>query len=475
MTEEAHDFRQRAEAKAGDERHRRMLLKVIGNYDVQVDAMKQSQFEDWQAARRLARDVKDQALDELPELLEQFETKAQARGTQVRWARDTEEARRIIGEVVERLDAKRVVKSKSMTTEEIELNELLEERGVEVVESDLGELIVQLAHEKPYHIVTPAMHKTRGEISELFQKELGSAPTTDPEALTLVARDHLRDIYTTADIGITGANFIVADDGAIAITENEGNARLSTSCPKVHVAIVGIEKVVPRLSQLALFWPLLATSGTGQHITCYSSVIRGPRQEGERGGPDEMIVILLDNGRSRIYADEKLRQSLRCIRCGACLNACPVFRTVGGHAYNTPYSGPIGSAITPHLRPLDTWQHLPFASSLCGACSDVCPVSIDIHHLLLENRLRAAEAGVTSGSWKWLLRVWAWVMRARWRVAWFRWWGRWVARVVPSLVPESQRPVARSLPARSFAAEWKHGARARSTRANTSPKGERAP
>jgi L-lactate dehydrogenase complex protein LldF len=347
-----------------------------------------------------------------------------------------------------------------MTSEEIELNEVLEARGIDVVESDLGELIVQLAHEKPYHIVTPAMHKTRVEISELFQRELGSEPTHDPYALAAIARRHLRSVYTSADIGITGANFIVAGDGAIAITENEGNARLSVACPKVHIALVGIEKVIPRLSDLALFWPLLATSGTGQQVTCYSSIIRGPKAPGERDGPDEMIVILLDNGRSRLYADPKFRQALRCIRCGACLNACPVFRTVGGHSYATPYSGPIGSVITPQLRSLAGWQHLSFASSLCGACSDACPVGIDLHHLLLENRARASALGHTSLWWRLALVVWATVMVSRVCLGLARFCVRWLSRLLPFLVPASHKSVLAALPEATFR-DW-HRSRERS-------------
>lgn len=450
MTTEAARFRERAEAKARDGQHRKLLLRVIDNYDGQARAMKAAQFRDWQRARALAETIKDAALDALPELLVEFERRATARGTQVLWAEDAEEARRFILGVIARTGARRVVKSKSMTSEEVELNELLEGQGVEVVESDLGELIVQLAHEKPYHIVTPAMHKTRVEISELFTQELGSEPSHDPNVLTAVARRHLRGVYTSADIGITGANFIVAGDGSIAITENEGNARLSVACPRVHIALVGIEKVIPRLSDLALFWPLLATSGTGQQITCYSSIVRGPRAPGERDGPEEMIVILLDNGRSRLYGDPKFRQSLRCIRCGACLNVCPVFRTVGGHSYATPYSGPIGSVITPQLRSLPNWHHLSFASSLCGACSDACPVGIDLHHLLLENRARATAEKHTSTFWRLVLVLWAHLMLSRFWLGFARRVAVLGGRYLPFLLPRSHRVTLGALPRRTF-------------------------
>ena len=235
------------------------------------------------------------------------------------------------------------------------------------------------------------MHLTRGEISALFEKELGTAPTNDPEELTMIARKVLRQVYCTADIGISGANFGIAETGMIAITENEGNARLTTSLPKVHIAIMGIEKLLPRLSDLALFLPMLATAGTGQALTGYNSMIGGPRQPGEPDGPEEFHLILLDNHRTQLLADPEQRDALHCIRCGACLNVCPVFRNIGGHSYGTTYQGPIGSVITPHLRGLQQWKHLSNASSLCGACTSACPVKIDLHHHLLHNRRNAAK------------------------------------------------------------------------------------
>jgi L-lactate dehydrogenase complex protein LldF len=258
-----------------------------------------------------------------------------------------------------------------------------------VIESDLGEFIVQLRHEAPYHIVFPAMHLTRNEISDLFQKELGSAPTDSPEELTMIARKALRKHYITADVGITGANFGIADTGMISVTENEGNARLTAACPKVHIALMGIEKVLPHMEDLALFLPMLATAGAGQMITCYNTLYGGPRQPGESDGPEEFHVVLLDNKRTHLLADAEQRDALHCIRCGACLNVCPIFRNVGGHSYGTTYSGPVGSVITPHLRGLQEWKHLSSASSLCGACTETCPVKIDLHHHLLQNRRNA--------------------------------------------------------------------------------------
>jgi L-lactate dehydrogenase complex protein LldF len=278
-----------------------------------------------------------------------------------------------------------------MVTEEIHLNKFLEKHNIESVETDLGEYIQQLDGEAPYHIVTPAMHKSKEDVAKLFEEKLGTAPNLTPTQLTLVAREKLRDKYTSAEIGITGGNFIVADIGAIALTENEGNGRLSCAWPKTHIAIVGIEKVIPSLTDLALFWPLLATYGTGQTITVYNSIITGPRQEWELDGPEEMYIILLDNGRTNILANPKARESLYCIRCGACLNACPVYKNIGGHTYSTTYSGPIGSVITPHMKEMDDWKHLSYASSLCGNCTEVCAVKINLHELLLENRKEAVD------------------------------------------------------------------------------------
>jgi L-lactate dehydrogenase complex protein LldF len=283
-----------------------------------------------------------------------------------------------------------------MATEELHLNKFLSSHGIESIETDLGEYIQQLDDEPPYHIVTPAMHKSKEDVAKLFADKLGTAPNLSPSELTLVARQKLREKYTKAEIGITGANFIIADIGGIAITENEGNGRLSCAWPNTHIVIVGIEKVLPSMDHLALFWPLLSTYGTGQKITSYSSIVTGPRKKGETDGPEEMYVVLLDNGRTNILANEKLRESLYCIRCGACLNACPVYKNIGGHTYGTTYSGPIGSVITPHLKEMDDWKHLSYASSLCGNCTEVCPVRINLHELLLENRQEAVTEKHTS-------------------------------------------------------------------------------
>lgn len=273
-----------------------------------------------------------------------------------------------------------------MTTEEIHLNAALTKEGFEVIESDLGEFIVQLRKEDPFHFVFPSMHLKRDAISDVFEEKLGTEPSDDPEGLTMIARDALRKKYIEADVGISGANFGVADSGMISITENEGNARLTTSLPKVHIAVMGIEKVIPRLTDLSVLLPVLGTAGAGQWMTGYNSMIGGPRQEGEVDGPEEFHLVLVDNHRTRLLADPEQRDALRCIRCGACLNVCPIFKNIGGHSYGTTYQGPIGSVITPHLRGLQSFKHLSYSSSLCGACTDTCPVKIDLHHHLMRSR-----------------------------------------------------------------------------------------
>jgi L-lactate dehydrogenase complex protein LldF len=385
----ASQFLQDARRMAGDLRHRKIIHTALGNYEIARDKRKAS-FQSWESARQLAAETKWDALNHLDKYLVEFVSRIEARGTKVHWAGTAVQAREIILGIVRDKKARSIIKSKAMTAEEIHLNDALEHAGLEVVESDLGELIVQLRHEAPYHIVFPSMHLTRGEISELFQRELGSAPTNDPEELTMIARRALRKKYLTADIGITGANFAIAETGMISITENEGNARLTAALPKTMISLIGIEKILPRFTDLALFLPMLATMGTGQSLTCYNTMYGGPRQSGESDGPEEWHVVLLDNHRTGLLADAEQRDALHCIRCGACLNVCPIFRNVGGHTYGTTYSGPIGSVITSHLRGLQDWKHLSNASSLCGACTVACPVKIDLHHHLLQNRRNAA-------------------------------------------------------------------------------------
>jgi L-lactate dehydrogenase complex protein LldF len=401
----AEKFSKVSENKAFDAKHRRTINFNIGKYDVAV-ANGLLQYSDHDLARSRASYLKTQTVNHLDELLAEFESNFQKRGGKIIWADTSQIALKTISDIIDTYQAKSVVKSKSMTTEEIHLNEFLEEKGIETVETDLGEYIVQLAGQKPYHIVTPAMHMSKKDVSDLFVEKLGTPPTDDAQELTLTARHLLRKKYLQTEIGITGGNFLIADVGGIAITENEGNARMSTAFPKVHIAIVGIEKVIPKFEQLDLFWHLLATSGTGQKITVYNSIFFGPRQPNEVDGPDEMYVILLNNGRTNLLADLEKRQALNCIRCGACLNTCPVYKNIGGHTYDTTYSGPIGSVITPHLAGMKKFKHLSFASSLCGACTTVCPVRIEIHNLLLLNRKQSVEEGFASTSEKIGFALW---------------------------------------------------------------------
>ncbi len=388
MSTESVQFHQDAERLTHDLRHRSLIQKALGGYYKKRDQEK-AKYTDWQQARISAAAAKYEAVNHLDKYLVEFTDKLAARGTKVFWAADGTEAADYISSVARAAGVKRIIKSKTMTGEEIHLGPALEKAGYEVVESDLGEFIVQLREEPPYHIVFPSMHLTRGEISETFQKKLGSAPVDTPEELTMIARNVMRQKYCEADMGISGANFAVAETGHISITENEGNARLSTSLPRVLVSIVGIEKVVPKLDDLAVLLPMLATAGAGQNMTCYNTMLGGPRQEGETDGPVEFHVVLLDNKRTALLADAEQRDALHCIRCGACLNVCPIFKNIGGHSYGTTYQGPIGSVITPHLRGLQSWKHLAFSSSLCGACTEACPVRIDLHHHLLQSRRNA--------------------------------------------------------------------------------------
>jgi len=396
-------FKEKSAIKAADLKHRKTINYNIGKYNAVVPVGKR-QFADLEFARKKAKNTKWKALETLDIQLEKFEKNLLARGGKVIWAVDTAQACEAILKICKERNCKSLVKSKSMVTEEIHLNEFLHQNGIESVETDLGEYIQQLDNEPPYHIVTPAMHKSKEDVARVFHEHLQTPLDLSPEQLTLVAREKLRKKYREAEVGVTGANFIIADTGGIAVTENEGNARLSASWPKTHIVVVGLEKVIPSIHDLALFWPLLSTFGTGQQITVYNSIINGPKQATELDGPEEMYVILLDNGRTQVLQDPVSRESLYCIRCGACLNACPVYKNIGGHAYGTTYSGPIGSVITPNLKELGEWNHLSHASSLCGNCTEVCAVKINLHELLLHNRHETVTSGKGSAmesiAWK---------------------------------------------------------------------------
>ncbi len=375
-----------------DLEHRRRIKFNISKYDIAV-SKGMSRYKSVSLAKDRAAFIKRSVLDNLDEHLLNFEEKISSRGVKVLWACDSNEAVKYLKELLLESNCKLLVKSKSMTTEEIDFNEHAQEVGVESVETDLGEFIVQVAGEKPYHIVTPAMHKSKEDIAELFNRLFDTPPNSSPEELTAWVRDRLRKQFVSADVGVTGANFLISDIGAISMTENEGNGLLSGSFPKLHIVIAGIEKVIPNFKDLDLFLPLLAAHGTGQQLTVYNSLYFGPKKYDEVDGPHKMVVILLDNGRTDLYASKSQYEALSCIRCGACLNSCPVYKNIGGYTYNTTYSGPIGSVITPHLRGSKDFNHLSFASSLCGRCEEVCPVRIPLPDLLLENRKEAIEKG----------------------------------------------------------------------------------
>lgn len=369
--------------------------------------------------RERAYELKREVMNHLDEYLEQFASNVERRGGQVHWARTGEEACAMVREIVQKAGAREVVKAKTMVSEEIELNRALEAAGIRAVETDLGEFILQLAGERPAHIVAPVIHKTRHDVSELFASRIGSEPTDEPERLTAIARQALREMFRKAGVGLSGANFAVAETGAIVVIENEGNIRFSTTAPRVHVVLMGIEKIIPRVADLGVFLRLLGRSGTGQKLTSYTSILTGPRRAGE-DGPDEMHVVLVDNGRVQALADEKMRETLYCIRCGACLNACPVYRKIGGHAYGWVYSGPIGALITPQFTGLEGARELPFASSLCGACREVCPVKINIPDLLLhlrgkvQEQTRAPKPPDSPVTERTAMRLWAWAMKRPW-------------------------------------------------------------
>ena len=388
----ASSFIARTKTKSADLDHRQKINFNIGRYNAAVPKGK-LQFENLELARKKAKILRWQAIEHLDQSLLQFEKTFTARGGKVIWATDAQQALDAILHICREANCTTLVKSKSMVTEEIHLNDFLEKNNIESIETDLGEYIQQLDGESPYHIVTPAMHKSKEDVARLFAEKLGTPPNLTPQELTLVARQKLRNKYVEAQVGVTGANFILADSGSVAVTENEGNGRLSCAWPKVHIVVAGIEKVIPSYKDLAHFWPLLATYGTGQQVTVYNSLISGPRQSNETDGPEQMYVILLDNGRTELLQHAQSREALYCIRCGSCLNACPVYKNIGGHSYETTYSGPIGKVITPWLSGMHDYKHLSYASSLCGNCTEVCPVKINLHELLLDNRQEAVAQG----------------------------------------------------------------------------------
>jgi L-lactate dehydrogenase complex protein LldF len=463
----AQRFLQDAALKSADLVHREIIQRGMDSYD-SAHLKGRARIKDWEAARQKCQEIKREAINHLDRYLLQFEEKVISRGGHVFWAANAEEACTYVKNLATRLGVRTVVKSKSMVTEEIHLSPALEKVGIKVWETDLGEFIVQLRDEPPYHIVTPAMHLNRGQIAKLFREKLDPGiESDDPVDLMAAARRILRQAFFAAEMGISGANFLVADAGVVAISTNEGNGRLCTSVPRIHVVVTGIEKIIPRLEDLAVLWPVLATSGTGQGITTYSTLIGGPRQPGEVDGPEEFHVVLVDNGRSQLLADAEQREVLHCIRCGACLNICPVFRHVGGHTYGTTYPGPIGSVLTPHLAGIKEFKHLSYASSLCGACSSVCPVKIDLAHHLLQNRRNATVARTTKSSERLMFRAWRYAMLHPRMYALGGWSMRKALRMIYSLglagsILDPMRVWNRHrspvpLPSESFRARWRKG------------------
>ena len=343
--------------------------------------------EEWQELRELGRSIRANALRKLPELLEQLEDNCSKNGIQVHWAESVDEANTLVLEIAQRHQVKSVVKGKSMVSEEMELNHFLEQHGIEALEADLGEYIIQVDHELPSHIIMPAIHKNKDQITQLFREKVDPvAPAETAEEMTAIARRVLRKKFYEADMGVSGVNFAVAETGTLCLVENEGNGRFCTTLPPVHVAVMGIEKVVERFEDVPPLLSLLTRSATGQAITTYFNMISGIRQAEEKDGPHEVHLILLDNGRSQMHADDLLQETLLCIRCGACMNHCPVYSRIGGHAYDTTYPGPIGKILTPQMKGLHEAGHLADASSLCGACVEVCPVKIPITDILLRLR-----------------------------------------------------------------------------------------
>jgi L-lactate dehydrogenase complex protein LldF len=399
---------------------------------------------EWEYLRSLAAQIKTHTIAKLDQYLEQFERNATALGATVHWATDAQEHNQIVLEILRRHDTNRIVKSKSMLTEECGLNPFLEANGIEVVDTDLGERIVQLRNEPPSHIVLPAIHIKKEEVGETFHEHLGTeAGASDPKYLTEAARQNLRDKFLAGEVGITGVNFAIAETGGFVVCTNEGNADLGASLPRVHIACMGIEKLIPRFEDLAVFIRILARSATGQPITSYTSHFHGPRDEAS-----ELHIVLVDNGRSRLRENNQFRDSLHCIRCGACMNTCPVYRRSGGHSYRATVPGPIGSVLSP-TRDAKGYKSLPYACSLCGSCTDVCPVRIPLHHQLLAWRKELVGQGLLPPTKTWPMKLAGFVFRHPRLFACTGWVGRTSLRFLPHAVTHNRLnawTVARELP-----------------------------
>lgn len=394
--------------------NRELHQKVHHAVDQYTEAWKhgQHQFSNLELARDRAAYIRWKVLENLDKYLIEFESSVIRRGGKVLWANDSETALHEIDQIISRRNARHIVKSRTTMGEEIGLAAHLRKQGITLSETDPGEFIVDQAGEAPFHMVTPAIHKSRGEIARLLNGKISSSLDAGAEELSNDIRTELRDKFIQADIGISGANFLIADSGMVAITENAGNARLSATFAQTHIVLAGIEKIVPTMNDLDLLFPLLATYSTGQKVAAYNTIV-GPRGHEDEDGPAEFIVILIDNGRSNLLAQSDQRQALACIKCGACQTVCPVFQTIGGHAYGTTYAGPIGAVITPHLKGMEEYKHLSNASSLCGKCTDVCPVKIGLHNHLLRNRRDAVQQGLTKSSEKLMWFSWKKMMLSR--------------------------------------------------------------
>jgi L-lactate dehydrogenase complex protein LldF len=397
---------------AFDKGHRNIISRNTGQYELAVTKGKK-QFQNLNLARKRAAMHKHRVLEHLEDYLKDFEYHFTSNGGKVIWAQDVDEARKAVINILENNYIKSVVKGKSMVSEEINLTSVLEKNGIECFETDLGEFIVQTSSDKPYHFVTPAMHLSAGKIAAIYHDKFGLDKDSTPEQITAFTREHLREKFFRAGAGITGANFLVASTGSVAITENEGNGALSMTMPKVHIVLAGIEKVIPTMEDLDLFWPLLSTHGTGQLLTSYNSLVSGPRQGQETDGPEQMYVILIDNGRSKLLGNVPQRRALGCIRCGACLNVCPVYQNIGGHSYNYVIQGPIGAIIAPHIHNFEEYMHLSYASSLCGKCTEVCPVNIDLHLQLLRNRNHVVKNKLSSRNERIIMNLWSRLAKKR--------------------------------------------------------------
>ena len=380
-------------AAVSDARLQGTMKKVMGHFDeARREAIDEITPQVWEELRQHARQIKSHTVDNLDYYLEMLQDRITQNGGHVHFARDASQAKDIVADLAHSHGVRLAIKSKSMVSEEISLNHRLTEEGVEALETDLGEYIIQLAEETPFHIIAPAMHKTRQDVSHLFGQKIGRTNLHEISDMAQAAREVLREKFLQAGMGITGANFVVAETGTVVIVTNEGNGRICTSLPRIHVALTGMEKVIPSMQDLTVFLRLLPRAATGQRITSYVSLVSGPRGTNEEDGPEEFHLVIVDNGRSRLLRDPDLREALYCIRCGACLNICPVYNKVGGHAYGWVYPGPIGAVVSPVLVGLNKAKDLPYASTLCGACREVCPVNINIPRMLLKLRTKLMES-----------------------------------------------------------------------------------